>query len=940
MLENTKINYKETLNLPQTDFPMKANLSQKEPDIQQKFTDYNIYQKIREASKGKPNYILHDGPPYANGNIHIGHALNKILKDIVVKYKTMQGLDAPYVPGWDCHGLPIEHQLLKELKKSQHEVEQVEFRKKAYNYSNKFVRIQREEFERLGIFGDWDRPYLTLNNDYEKAIIDSFIDLYQKGYIYKGLRPIHWCTTCETALAEAEVEYENHTSPSIYVKFAVKSDLSQIFKNLSSNKKTFFLIWTTTPWTLPANLAIAVKEDYTYAALETDNEIFIIAHDLVESVAKETQINNYKIAGQTLGKDLNGVMANHPFIDQESKIILGEHVTLEQGTGCVHIAPGHGEDDFLLGLKYGLEIYNPVNNQGLFTDEVEHFKGLRVFEANGKIIKHMKDKGVLLFESKVSHSYPHCWRCKNPIIFRTTKQWFLRIDHNNLRDNLLKEIKKINWIPKVGEHRISGMVENRPDWCLSRQRLWGVPIPMFYCKQCGTELLDKPSIEKIKSIIDKEGIEAWFSKDTEYFIGNNTLCKKCGKASFAKEKDILDVWFESGVSHQGVLKTRNDLKYPADLYLEGSDQHRGWFQTSLITAVGIENATAFKTVLTHGFVVDGEGKKMSKSLGNVIAPQEVIKKFGADILRLWVSSVDYSNDVRISDEILKQLTDAYRKIRNTFRFLLSNLYDFNYEEHRIEYKELDEIDKWALSKLQKLIKKTTKAYENFDFCNVYHTVYNFCIVEMSSFYLDVLKDRLYTFAQSSYERRSSQTVLFKILEVLTTILAPILSFTSQEVWSFLPAAITKNIESVHLTSWIKPDESIIDEDLEEKWEKLIKVREDTAKILEEKRKEKLIGSSLAAKVVLATSNDELYALLRSHLCSLPAIFIVSQTEVKNLEEINKADFLNGENLKDLYIQVVKADGQKCERCWNYSPSVGKSNTYSTICHRCISTIKN
>jgi len=939
MVEETKTNYKVTLNLPHTDFPMKANLANNEPVLLEKFKNLNLYEKIKAQSKGKPKYILHDGPPYANGDIHIGHALNKILKDIVIKYKNMQGFDAPYVPGWDCHGLPIEHQLLKELKISKNDIDQIDFRKKARDYSLKFVGIQRDQFKRLGIFGDWNSPYLTLNTDYEEQIIDSFIKLYQKGYIYKGLRPIHWCVSCETALAEAEVEYQDHSSPSIYVKFEIKSDLRQAFPNLPEGKNASFLIWTTTPWTLPANLAIAVKEDFSYVALEAGSNIYIIAKDLVKNVTKEIGEENYQIIDECLGKNLEGQVANHPFINRKSKIILGHHVTLEQGTGCVHIAPGHGEDDFILGLKYNLEIYNPVTDKGTFSDEVEHFKGMHVFKANKTIIEHMEEKGVLVAHKNVSHSYPHCWRCKKPIIFRTTKQWFLKIDHNNLRNLLLDEIKKINWEPKVGEHRITGMIENRPDWCLSRQRLWGIPIPIFYCENCGEELLNESTIAKIKTTIKTEGAESWFTKTPQDFIAADTKCKSCGNTNFIKENDILDVWFESGVSHQGVLRVREDLQYPADLYLEGSDQHRGWFQTSLITAMGIEGESSFKTVLTHGFVVDGVGKKMSKSQGNVISPQKIVGTSGADILRLWVSSVDYSNDIRISDDILKRLTETYRKLRNTYRFLLSNLYDFNYNENRVAYNDLEEIDQWALSKTQKLIKEVTKAYETFNFCSVYHTIYNFCTVEMSSFYLDISKDNLYTSAKNSNKRRSTQTVLFSILETLTIILAPILSFTTEEIWSFLPETIKKDTESVHLSSWIKPDEEVEDGALEEKWKIFIYLKDDVSKFLEEKRRIKEIGSPLEAKIILYTENQELFSLLENNLAMLPTILIVSQVELKNLPVTDNKSFAPGEKIKDLFIHVGQADGKKCERCWNYSTTVGEVEEHSTICSRCLQAIE-
>lgn len=937
MSDNQK-NYKDTLNLPSTNFSMKANLANKEPLLCKEFAEEDIYNQIRKKSEGKPKYILHDGPPYANGNIHMGHALNKILKDVLVKYKTMQGFDSPYVPGWDCHGLPIEHQLLKEMKKTQHDVDQVDFRKKAFEYATKYVEIQKEQFKRLGIFAEWDKPYLTTDKEYETAIIESFIDLYKQGYIYRGLRPIHWCVSCETALAEAEVEYADHKSESIYVRFAADTaDLKKVFPNINPDKKASFLIWTTTPWTIPANMAICIKSDFEYAAVETDTETLILSKDLAPTVLTTAEVENYEIKDVAMGKYLEGLKPKHPFADRVSPIILGDHVTLEQGTGCVHTAPGHGEDDFRIGKKYGIEIYNPVNGHGKYVPDTPHFAGMHVFKANPEVVKLLKEKDALFFSNKIEHSYPHCWRCKKPIIFRTTNQWFLRVDHNDLRTNLLKEIDNVKWQPKTGEHRINGMIKTRPDWCLSRQRLWGVFIPVFYCKDCGAEFLSDASAKKLIAAILESGADAWFEKEIKDFLEDGAKCEKCGSSDFEKENDILDVWFESGVSHQGVLKNRPYLTYPADLYLEGSDQHRGWFQTSLITSVCREKQAAFKTVLTHGFVVDGEGKKMSKSQGNVISPLKIIDQSGADILRLWVASVDYSTDIRISNDILKQITDSYRKMRNTFRFLLSNLNDFDYETNKVDYKDLTELDKWALSKLSALCEKVTDAYENFDFCAVYHTIYNFCIVEMSSFYLDIAKNKLYTYAQNDIERRSIQTVLHEILGSLVKLLAPVLTFTAEELWKQLPDSMTEGEKSVHLSHWPKANKEYSCEELEKAWEVILKLRDDSSKVLEGKRQSKEIGSSLEASLTLFSEDTATTEMLNKYLSVLAEVLIVSDVNIVSSGDSDKAEFAKGENT-DIFIKAKKATGEKCARCWHYRDSVGQSDEHKDICHLCLKAI--
>ncbi|HEO63899.1 MAG TPA: isoleucine--tRNA ligase, partial [Candidatus Omnitrophica bacterium] len=710
------MDYKDTLNLPKTKFSMKANLPQREPQTQKFWDEMDIYSCIQKAAKGKPKYIVHDGPPYANGNIHIGHALNKTLKDIIIKYKILQGKDSPYVPGWDCHGLPVEHQLFKELGIEKHEISQVEFRKKAHKYAMKFVEIQKEEFKRLGVFGRWNRPYLTLDYQYEEAVIRLFALLVEKGYIYNGLKPVNWCYGCETALAEAEVEYQDKVSPSVYVKFKLKEQ-----------DNSFILIWTTTPWTLIANAAVTVHPDLDYVVISNNGDNLILAKSLLDTVAKNCSLGDYTVVKTMKGSELEGKIYEHPFGLREGKVVLAEYVSREEGTGCVHTAPGHGQEDYLTGQKYGLETVMPVDETGAFKKgEAGEFSGMNVHKADEKIIERLKEKGSLIHSAAVTHSYPHCWRCKKPIIVRATKQWFMQIDKNSLRQRLLKLIKDdVRWVPAQGQERISSMVQNRPDWCLSRQRYWGVPIPVFECRSCKRPICDAKLINHFAGIVAKDGTNAWFEKDAKQLVPEGYKCPDCQSQDLKKGEDIIDVWFESGVSHHAVLKINNELSYPADLYLEGSDQHRGWFQSALITAVGADETIPFKTVLTHGFVVDGEGRKMSKSIGNVITPQEIIKDYGADILRLWVASCNYNEDIRISGQILTRLAEAYRKIRNTARFILGNLFDFDPEKDKVDYNKFLPIDKWAFLKLQELIKETDKYYESFQFHKVYRAAYDF-----------------------------------------------------------------------------------------------------------------------------------------------------------------------------------------------------------------------
>ncbi len=911
--------YKNTLNLPKTDFPMKANLPDKEPVILEKWEKVDLYKMIREKRKDKPKYILHDGPPYANGNIHIGHALNKTLKDIVVKFKTMQGFDAPYVPGWDCHGMPIEHQLFKEMKKTKHDVDQVKFRKMAHEFAMKFVEIQKLEFERLGIFGDWDNPYLTLKPEYEKAVVASFNKLAQDGFIYRGLKPINWCAKCETALAEAEVEYEDHVSPSIYVKFNTVGDgRDRPLQQLS------FLVWTTTPWTLVSNVAIAVHPDLAYVFVKTDSHgTLILCRDLMETVLKKLGVSG-SVLKTVKGRELEGMVAAHPFLNRASKVVLADYVSNEDGTGCVHIAPGHGQQDYEVGLKYDLPVVMPVDEKGRFK-KIDSFEvpdeivGKPILEANDVVLKLLSDKKALLISAKTEHSYPYCWRCHSPLLFRATKQWFLGVDRNGLRQKTLNEIKKVKWVPDAGEKRISSMIKLRPDWCLSRQRYWGVPIPILYCASCNSEIIDIKVMKNIEEIFGSMGSDSWFSKDAKSFAPEGFKCKKCGASEFNKETDILDVWFESGTSHQGVLRIKKGLGFPADLYLEGSDQHRGWFQTSILIGMGVEARAPFKNVLTHGFVVDGEGKKMSKSAGNVISPQEVISKKGADVLRLWASSSSYFDDVRISEEILDRTVEAYRKFRNTAKYLLGNLYDFDPEKDSIANEDLLEIDRWALSRLNSMLKEVTDSFEKFMFHEVTSSTYKFCILDMSNFYLDILKDRLYTFGAGSKARRSGQTALYKILSVLTRQMAPITPFTAEEIWGYF-----NKTGSVHLADWPKVESDLIDPELEAGWQRLIQLREDVLKALEEKRIAKLIGSPLEAKVTLASGDKEEYEFLNKYRAILRYIFIVSQVEI-----------IKGDK-KD--IQVAKASGKKCSRCWNWSALVGKDKGNPTLCERCVDVV--
>jgi isoleucyl-tRNA synthetase len=896
--------YKDTLNLPHTDFPMKANLPTREPEILKYWDSENIYEKIVSKNKGGDTFILHDGPPYANGRIHIGHALNKILKDVIVKYQSMKGRYSPYVPGWDCHGLPIELEVDKKLGKNKQGMPILEKRRLCREYAEKFVDIQREEFKRLGVFGVWQDPYLTMSFDYEGAIVRELMEFVRAGYAYKGKKPVYWCPSCVTALAEAEVEYADKESPSIFVKFNLRYEDADRVGLKPKGKAVSLAIWTTTPWTLPANLALAVNPNVKYVAVDTDKDIIIVAEALREKIPlKGAPVKMIE------GSALVGMSVKHPFVNRHSRVIAGDFVSVEEGTGIVHIAPGHGEVDYEAGLKEGLDIYAPVDQFGRFTGTgIEEIDGTQVFKANSVIVELLADLQALIGEESIVHSYPHCWRCKKPVIFRATEQWFISMEHEGLRNACLKEVgEHVRWIPAWGKERIYGMIENRPDWCISRQRAWGVPITVLTCKGCNSHVTDRKAVDRLISLVEQHSTDIWFNKSPEELLPEDYACLDCGGGEFVKETDILDVWFDSGVSHTIALNTRWGLTWPVDLYLEGSDQHRGWFQSSMLVSVGTRGSAPYKAVLTHGFVMDGSGKKMSKSQGNVIAPQDIIKSTGAEILRLWVSAEDYTGDVRISKEIIDRLTEAYRKIRNTAKFLLGNIHDFPGGDQSAG---LLEIDRWAMSRLQRLTENITK---------------------MSNFYLDILKDRLYTFRTDSPERRAAQWVLKEVLETMTGLMAPVLSFTAEEIWMFLK---DKPAESVFLAGFPGSKGEFIDEALEQKWERLRAIRDDVNKALELKRREKYIGNSLEARLMLYVSEED-FELLSGYSDFLNALFIVSQVGVSKDGEGE----YKSEHIERLSVEVQHADGEKCQRCWNRSPSVGTHKDTPDICDRCFKNIK-
>ncbi|MDD4401176.1 MAG: isoleucine--tRNA ligase [Desulfitobacteriaceae bacterium] len=920
------MDYRDTLNLPETSFPMRGNLPKLEPQILKSWEEAKLYEQVQKARAGCPRFVLHDGPPYANGDIHLGHALNKILKDIIVKYKTMAGFDAPYIPGWDTHGLPIEQQVIKKLGLNRHAVSVLEFRSKCKEYAEKYVNIQGEQFKRLGVRGDWDHPYLTLHKEYEAAQIGVFGEMARKGYIFKGQKPVYWCPSCETALAEAEIEYADKTSAAIYVKFPVRDG-----RGVIGEDKSYVVIWTTTPWTLPANLAISVHPDYTYVVVKIGEESWIVAEGMLHNLRAIWNLE-LPVEKTVSGQELEGVICSNPLFEKDSVLICGDHVTLEQGTGCVHTAPGHGEDDFIIGKKYGLPVFCPVDSCGRLMEEAIVHVGMKVEQANPVIVEDLRNNRTLIHDEKIVHSYPHCWRCKNPILFRATEQWFASI--NGFRQTALAEIDKVTWIPAWGQDRIYNMIADRGDWCISRQRTWGVPIPIYYCETCGKEIITPETIAKVQDIFKAEGSDAWYAYTAAELLPEGFACE-CGSSEFRKESDIMDVWFDSGTSHTGVMKLRSELKWPADLYLEGSDQHRGWFNSSLSTAVAAYGKAPYETVLTHGFLVDEKGRKMSKSLGNGVDPLKVIKELGADILRLWVSSADYKNDVAASPRIMKQMTEAYRKIRNTLRFLLGNLNDFDPDTDKVAYNELQEIDRWALLKLTKVVERVLEGYKNYEFHWVYHTVHNFCAVELSSIYMDIVKDRLYVEGKKSVLRRAAQTVFYENLNALVRLLSPILTFTAEEIWPHVPGG---NKEStVQLADLPKVREDWLDEELAEKWDKVLDLRTDIAKALERARQEKLINHPLTARVELYPTQKQ-YEFLQ--LVPNPAdIFIVSGLNIHKPDEARPEGVWQAETHEGLAILISPAEGEKCERCWMFNKAVGENQEHPTLCPRCATVIE-
>src|SRR6266446_3418942 len=943
------MDYKDTLNLPKTAFPMKANLPKLEPEWLERWAAMDIYGRIRQASASRPLWILHDGPPYANGHIHMGTALNKILKDLVVKSRSMLGHNAVYVPGWDCHGLPIEHQVDVELGLDQastdvrQAMDPMEKRRRCREYASKFIDIQREEFRRLGVFGDWRNPYRTMAPAYQATIAREFGRFVGRDLVHKGLKPVHWCMHCKTALAQAEVEYEDQTTPSVYVKFPLKAS-APVLAALGS-RPVSLVIWTTTPWTLPANLAIAVHPEAIYSAVDLDGQALIVAQPLVEAFLR---LPGVKGRGTALplavpGRALEGLVARHPWIDRDSPVVLADFVAMDAGTGLVHIAPGHGEEDYEVGRRAGLKVYNPVDDDGRFIPEVAHFAGLTVWEANPRIIEHLRAVGALVAEVSLQHTYPHCWRCKNPTLFRATEQWFIALDRHGLRQKALDAIRnEVRWIPGWGEERIYNMVAHRPEWVVSRQRVWGVPIVAFYCTDCDALLLDEALVEHVAAIMRTgAGADEWYMREAADLLPPGTRCPKCGRSGFRRETDILDVWVDSGCSHAAVLEKRPELRWPADMYLEGSDQHRGWFHSSLLEAVGTRDKPPYRAVLTHGFFVDGEGRKMSKSQGNSITPDELIPKYGAEVLRLWVAAEDYAEDIRLSYEILNRLADAYRRIRNTCRFLLGALADFDPDRDRVSYAGMDELDRWALLRLGELIARVRKAYEDYQFHVVFHSTHNFCAVDLSALYLDIIKDRLYVSAPDDPRRRAAQTVCFEMLTALARLLAPILTFTADEVWSYIPGR--GKPESVHLVTF--PDErgEWIDDRLGAEWERLLEVRGEVSRALEAARKQGRIGKGVDAVVYVTSAPEEQWRpLLAGKGESLLAtLFNVSAVRLAERPPQGAGTTYDSQDIPGLGLVVVPAQAlgwKKCERCWTWSANVGADPRHPTLCERCLPVV--
>jgi isoleucyl-tRNA synthetase len=916
------MDYSKTLNLPKTAFAMKANLPAKEQEIQEYWNDIDLYRKIREKRVGKPKFILHDGPPYANGDIHLGQALNKIMKDIIVRYNTMKGKDAPYVPGWDTHGLPTEQQVAKITKKDRRAIDPLEWRRECKNFASKYIDRQRNEFKRLGVLGDWNNPYITFSPGYEASQLRIFGELVKRNLVYRALKPVYWCYHCETSLAEAEIEYKEISSPSIVVSFQLvyNEKSSSLFEN---TQDIYVPIWTTTPWTLPGNTAIALSPEATYLLVEVEKKRYVVVKERLNDVRLMLGWKDVSIIKEYLGKELEGCLARHPFEDRTVPIALGEHVSTEEGTGAVHTAPGHGPEDYEVGLKYDLPVISPIDETGRFTTDTLGLRGKRVEEVNEIIISYLKENKKLLFDGRVTHEYPHCWRCRKPVIFRATEQWF--IDVNSFREVALKSLDNVEWIPPWSKNRMSGMLEVRPDWCISRQRIWGVPLPIFYCTNCGTPLLNPNVINYVASIFEIEGSDAWFKYSAEEIIPKDTVCPKCSSKEFRKEKDIMDVWFDSGSSFAGVLKNHKGLSFPADMYLEGSDQHRGWFQTSLLLSISTQDIPPYRKVLTHGFVVDEAGKKMSKSLGNVIDPQEIVGSLGADVLRLWVASSDFRADIKVSKNILNQIVESYRKIRNTIRFMLGNLYDFDPQVDAIPLEKLNKLDRWIISEWNKLLDRLVKAYEEYEFHIIFHETHSFCVNQLSSFYLDVLKDRLYVELPDSFKRRSSQTAIYLILKSMLKVLAPIMVHTTEEAWQYLPGE--KEV-SIHLEDWSEEFPVTLTPEEEKMWESFFIIRDEVNKRLEDARQKKIIGNSLEAKVKISIGNN-LYQAISKLDGELKEVFLVSEIEL-SVRDGSDSEF---------DVEVIPLGYQKCQRCWMYSQSVGENKDYPELCQRCASVVE-
>ena len=925
MCENCepKKDYGKTLNLPKTDFPMRGNLPENEPKIFEEIFEKGLYEKMLKKNAGKEPFVLHDGPPYANGEIHTGHALNKVLKDTIVRYKNLKGYYTPFVPGFDTHGMPTEKKAIEKLGLNRDEIPVVKFRDTCKEFNKEYIKKQTEGFKRLGAIGDWENPYITYQPQMEAKQIGVFGNMYKKGYIYKGLKPVYWCTDCETALAEAEIEYKDIKSNTAYVKFPVIEG-----KGLFDERDTYVVIWTTTPWTLPGNTGITISPEFKYSLVDVQGEKLIMASELVDKVMEVAKIDDYSVIKEYEGKELEGVICKHPFIERESRVVLGSDdtilVELDTGTGAVHTAPGYGKEDYLCGLKNKLDMVVTVDSKGHQTEEAGPFAGMYYAKSDKEIIKWLDEHNFLLAKQEITHSYPHCWRCNPPVIYRATSQWFASID--GFRKEALEAIKDVKWYPTWGEERITKMIEDRNDWCISRQRTWGVPLPIFYCTECEKEYVTSESLDKVQKIVEKNGSNAWFELTEKELMPEGAKCTECGCTEFVKETDIMDVWFDSGSTHESVLAERGLPE--ANLYLEGSDQYRGWFQSSLLTSVATKGKAPYKEVVTHGYVVDEKGRKMSKSLGNGIDPMELINEFGADILRLWALSSDYTSDVSISKGIIKQVAEVYRKIRNTARFILGNISDFDVN-NPVSYEELQEIDKWALTKLNKLIEDCSNAYDGYDFKKAYQAINQFCVVDMSNFYLDIIKDRLYTEKLNSIERRAAQTTMYEILQALVRILAPMTCFTAEEIWKFMPHKDNEKLDSVMLSYYPEINEKYNNKELEEKWNKIIKIKELVSKKLEEARSEKVIGHSLNAKVTLYAEKDE-YEFLLENKELLMTVFIVSGLEIEKNERKNE---------EKIGVKVEVADGKKCERCWMYSTTVGEDKENPNICHRCSEALK-